>query len=132
MENQPQGLKEIVAQQPYITDQPSFFGLFHHLVYEPTNSRLEHIDRLYAPALREDMKELFALSDEAFGKRLNRLQRYGQAVNGNMLVECYCSKDRMFAALRLMQFTQIDYQPVSEVRFLQGEAAKQAAKVFGL
>ena len=132
MENQQQGLKEIVARQPYITDRPSFFGLVHHLVYEPTNSRLEYKDRLYAPVLREELKELFALGDEAFGKRLNQLQRYEQAVNGNMLVECYCSKDRAFAALRLMQFTQIDYQPVSEVRLLQDEAARQAAKVFGL
>ena len=42
----------------------------------------------------------------------------------------YISKDKEFVALRLKQYAQIDYQPVSEVRFLQGEAAKQAAKVF--
>ena len=41
-------------------------------------------------------------------------------------------QDPDFAALRLKQYAQLDYQPISEVRFLQGDAAKQAAKVFGL
>lgn len=132
MENQPQGLKEIVAQQPYITCKSSFFGLFHHLVYAPTDSRLEYKNRLYAPVVREQLKELFALTDEVFAKRLAKTNRYEQAVNGNMLVECYCSKDRAFVALCLKQFTQIDYVQVSEVHILQGDAAQQAAKVFDL
>ena len=132
MENQTQGLKELVAMQPDITDKPSFFGLFHHLVYSPTGSRLEYKDRLYASVVREELKELFALDDDAFAKRLSRLHCYEQAVNGNMLVECYCSKDRAFAALRLMQYSQIDYQPVSMVHIVQGDAVKQAAKVFDL
>ena len=37
-----------------------------------------------------------------------------------------------FAALQLKHFEQIDYQPISEVRFLQGDAAKHAAIVFDL
>lgn len=131
MENQPKGLKELVAQQSYIIDDSLFFGLFHRFLYAPTASTLQFESRYYAPVLREELKELFASSDDAFEKRLAKLNRYEQAVNGNMQVECCFSKDREFGALRLMQYAQIDYQPVSEVRFLQGEAAKQAAKVFG-
>lgn len=81
--------------------------------------------------IAEELKELFALSDQALEKRLAKLQRYEQAVNGNMLVECCFSKDREFGALRLKQYEQIDYQPISEVRLPQGDAAKQAAKIFG-
>lgn len=132
MENQPQGLREIVALQPYIIDDSLFFGLFHRLLYAPTASCLEFENRLYAPVLKEELKELFALSDQALEKRLAKLQRYEQAVNGNMLVECCFSKDREFGALRLKQYEQIDYQPISEVRFLQGDAAKHAAIVFDL
>ena len=131
MENQPNGLKEIVALQPYIIDDSLFFGLFHRFLYAPTTSTLQFDSRYYAPVLREELKELFALSDEALEKRFAKLQCYEQAVNGNMQVECCFSKDKEFVALRLMQYAQIDYQPVSEVRFLQGDAAKQAAKVFG-
>lgn len=131
MENQPKGLKELVAQQPYIIDDSLFFGLFHRFLYAPTASTLQFESRYYAPVLREEMKELFALSDQAFEKRLAKLQCYEQAVNGNMQVECCFSKDKEFGALRLMQYAQIDYQPVSDVRFVQGDAAKQAAKVFG-
>lgn len=132
MENQPQGLKESVAQQTYITRKSSFFGLINRLVYAPTDSRLNFTCRYYAPILREELKELFALGGQVLEKRLAKMNRFEQAVNGNLLVECCVSADKEFAALQLKHFEQIDYQPISEVRFLQGESAMQAAKIFDL
>ena len=132
MENQPQGLKESVALQSYITRKSSFFGLINRLVYAPTDSRLNFTCRYYAPILREELKELFALGGQVLEKRLAKMHRFEQAVNGNLLVECCVSADKEFAALQLKHFEQIDYQPISEVLFLQGESAMQAAKIFDL
>lgn len=132
MENQPQGLKESVALQSYITRKSSFFGLINRLVYAPTDSRLNFTSRYYAPILREELKELFALGGQVLEKRLAKMNRFEQAVNGNLLVECCVSADKEFAALQLKHFEQIDYQPISDVRFLQGESAMQAAIVFDL
>ena len=132
MENQPQGLKESVALQTYITRRSTFFGLINRLVYAPTDSRLNFTCRYYAPILREELKELFALGGQVLEKRLAKMNRFEQAVNGNLLVECCVSADKEFAALQLKHFEQIDYQPISEVRFLQGESAMQAAKIFDL
>lgn len=132
MENQPQGLKESVALQSYITRRSTFFGLINRLVYAPTDSRLNFTYRYYAPILREELKELFALGGQVLEKRLAKMNRFEQAVNGNLLVECCVSADKEFAALQLKHFEQIDYQPISEVRFLQGESAMQAAKIFDL
>lgn len=132
MENQPQGLKESVALQSYITRKSTFFGLINRLVYAPTDSRLNFTCRYYAPILREELKELFALGDQVLEKRLAKMNRFEQAVNGNLLVECCMSADKEFAALQLKHFEQIDYQPISDVRFLQGESAMQAAKIFDL
>ena len=132
MENQPQGLKESVALQSYITRKSSFFGLINRLVYAPTDSRLNFTYRYYAPILREELKELFALGGQVLEKRLAKTNRFEQAVNGNLLVECCVSADKEFAALQLKHFEQIDYQPIGEVRFLQGESAMQAAKIFDL
>lgn len=132
MENQPQGLKESVALQSYITRKSSFFGLINRLVYAPTDSRLNFTCRYYAPILHEELKELFALGGQVLEKRLAKMNRFEQAVNGNLLVECCVSADKEFAALQLKHFEQIDYQPISEVRFLQGESAMQAAKIFDL
>lgn len=132
MENQPQGLKESVALQTYITRKSSFFGLINRLVYASTDSRLNFTCRYYAPILREELKELFALGGQVLEKRLAKMNRFEQAVNGNLLVECCVSADKEFAALQLKHFEQIDYQPISEVRFLQGEPAMQAAKIFDL
>ena len=132
MENQPQGLKESVALQTYITRKSTYFGLITRLVYAPTDSRLNFTSRYYAPILREELKELFALGGQVLEKRLAKMNRFEQAVNGNLLVECCVSADKEFAALQLKHFEQIDYQPISEVRFLQGESAMQAAKIFDL
>lgn len=132
MENQPQGLKESVALQTYITRKSTFFGLITRLVYAPTDSRLNFTCRYYAPILREELKELFALGGQVLEKRLAKMNRFEQAVNGNLLVECCVSADKEFAALQLKHFEQIDYQPISDVRFLQGESAMQAAKIFDL
>lgn len=132
MENQPQGLEESVALQPYITRKSTFFGLINRLVYAPTGSRLNFTSRYYAPILREELKELFALGDQVLEKRLAKMNRFEQAMNGNLLVECCVSADKQFVALQLKHFEQIDYQPISEVRFLQGDAAKHAAIVFDL
>ena len=132
MENQPQGLKESVALQSYITRKSTFFGLINRLVYAPTDSRLNFTCRYYAPILREELKELFALGGQVLEKRLAKMNRFEQAVNGNLLVECCVSADKEFAALQLKHFEQIDYQPISDVRFLQGKSAMQAAKIFDL
>lgn len=132
MENQPQGLKESVALQSYITRKSTFFGLINRLVYAPTDSRLNFTCRYYAPILREELKELFALGGQVLENRLAKMNRFEQAVNGNLLVECCVSADKEFAALQLKHFEQIDYQPISDVRFLQGESAMQAAKIFDL
>ena len=132
MENQPQGLKESLALQSYITRKSTFFGLINRLVYAPTDSRLNFTNRYYAPILREELKELFALGDQVLEKRLAKMNRFEQAMNGNLLVECCVSADKQFVALQLKHFEQIDYQPISEVRFLQGESAMQAAKIFDL
>ena len=63
---------------------------------------------------------------------MNKDIKYEQAYNGNMLVEGFVSADKQFVALRLLQYAQIDYQPVSDIHYMQGNAATQAAKTFDL
>lgn len=118
--------------KPYIAQKSVLFGLFHYMVYTPTNSKLHHFTRNYAPLLAGELKDLFKLDDEAMGKRLFKCNCYEQAVNGNLQVDGYVSADKQFVSLRLYQYSQIDYQPISERHYLQGEAAAQAAVVFGL
>jgi len=132
MENSMQGFNEIITQHPDIARKSTFFGLFSHLVYSPTNSRLRFFSRFYGAVVRDELKDLFRLDDEAFAKRLKKDIKYEQAYNGNMLVEGFVSADKQFVALRLLQYAQIDYQPLSEAHYLQGNAATQAVKVFGL
>jgi len=115
-----------------ITRKSSFFGLFHHLVYTPTNSRISDYSRYYSQLVRDEMRDLFSLEDSKFEQRLAKLPAYEEAVNGNVLVEGHVSADKQFVSLRLYIYEQIDYRPVSKTYFLQGEAAQQAVRVFKL
>ncbi len=121
-----------LIDQPYIARKSAFFGLFHHLVYTPTNSRITDYDRYYGLIVRDEMKDLFSLEDDKFVQRLSKLNTYEEAVNGNVLVEGHISADKQFVSLRLYLYEQIDYRPVSKTYFLQGEAALLATKVFKL
>ncbi|MBQ7192124.1 MAG: hypothetical protein IJS00_04550 [Paludibacteraceae bacterium] len=118
--------------KPYIAQKSAFFGLFHYMVYTPTNSKLHHFECCYPPLLAGELKDLFSLDDEKFAARLTKCSKYEQSINGNLLVNGYVSADKQFVSLRLYQFSQIDYQPVSDIRYLQGESAFKAAQVFGL
>ena len=119
-------VNELVARKS------SFFGLFHHLVYTPTNSRITDYSRYYSQLVRGEMKDLFSLEDDKFVQRLAKLQTYEEAVNGNVLVEGHISADKQFVSLRLYLYEQIDYRPASKTYFLQGDAAQQAVRVFKL
>ena len=121
-----------LIEQSYIARKSSFFGLFHHLVYTPTNSRITDYARYYGLIVRDELRDLFSLEDDKFVQRLSKLTTYEEAVNGNVLVEGHVSADKQFVSLRLYLYEQIDYRPASKTYFLQGEAAQQAVKVFRL
>ncbi len=44
-------------------------------------------------------------------------------VNGNYLAELCCSRDGAFAAVQLRQFSQLSYEPVTDVHCYEGDAA---------
>ena len=119
-------VNELVARKS------AFFGLFHHLVYTPTNSRMSDYNRYYSHIVRDELRDLFSQEDSRFVQRLAKLQTYEEAVNGNVLVEGHVSADKQFVSLRLYLYEQIDYRPASKTYFLQGDAAQQAVRVFKL
>ena len=47
-----------LIEQPYIARKSSFFGLFHHFVYMPTNSRISDYSRYYGHVVRDEMAVL--------------------------------------------------------------------------
>lgn len=49
---------------------------------------------------------------------------------GNVRLEAALSRDHQFAALQIVKFTNFNYLPVSEVKFLEGADAATVAAVF--
>lgn len=116
----------------YIEHKKAFFGLVDYLIYKPTNSRLHSFTRYYSPKVREQLKSLFALDDDKFAQSLGKCSHLEEFANGNIMIDGYVSKDKQFVSLQMYQYEQLDYNPVSRTIYLHGEAAKQAAVVFGL
>ena len=132
METCPKTLKAIISSHPNIQTSTTFFGLSTRLVYTPTDSRIQFIDRYYAPSYSGQLQQLFSLTDPHLSTQLKKTHPYAEAYNGKMLLECCVSKDKEFVAMRLSQYENIDYLPITEVRFLFGPLAKQAASFFQL
>ena len=86
-----------LTELSYIARKSSFFGLFHHLVYTPTNSRITDYARYYGHIVRDELRDLFSLEDDKFVQRLSKQPAYEESINGNVLVEGHISADKQSA-----------------------------------
>jgi hypothetical protein len=51
-------------------------------------------------------------------------------LNGNYLAEVCVSQDEAFAAVLLLQFSELNYVPVTDALFFEGNEASLVAKLF--
>lgn len=123
MENSSERLLDLVAQNPDIECHRAFFGLITRYVYTPTQSRLSAFSCCYAHALRDDMLRLLQASELNLCKLADKGIKYEQNANGNLLLEGYRSADGRFMAVRLLQYAELDYRAITDVRFLTGDSA---------
>lgn len=104
-----------------------FLGLFTKYIYRPTESLLEAYE--------------LELSPEQGGRLLRILQgeqpaQHMEGVclkpidNGSYLLEAVRSQDGQFAALHLLHWTQLNYEPVSPILIFEGDDAWKVSKTF--
>ncbi len=122
-------LSEALAGDPRITVTTSFFGLSEKATYVPTQSRIVAIRREYTPETGQSIAH--ALRADA-GKRaalLSALGHLNDTSDGNYQLEACYAEDHSFAVLRLYQYEQLKYRPVSELCVFEGAEAAEATKI---
>ena len=132
MENENLDLRTIVAQHQDIALRKQLFGLLSNLYYTPTDSKLIFCQKFFAPEYLPELKELFEKEDNAIVQRAAKGAHFEEFINGNFCLETYLSKDRQFAAIRLLQFSSLQYNPITDVRFFTGAAAQAVCQLTDL
>ncbi len=106
----------------------SFFGLKTSAVYRPTNSPIEanifefaQADGLQLQHILTSRKPL----SEALGNFVPT-----PTTNGNYMAEVCTSQDGAFAAVQLLQFEQLGYEPVTDVLIFEGDDALRLQHIF--
>jgi hypothetical protein len=107
----------------------SLFGLRSKATFSPTNSIIDANIFEYSPADGERIKHLLEILHE---KKVDAIGDFHPktTVNGNYMAEVCASRDGVFLAVQLFQFTHMSYEPVTEVLIFEGDEAHAVAKLF--
>jgi len=112
-----------------ISIRKSFFGLRTTAVYRPTGSIIDARILEFSPADGNHLKQIFYTS----GIELDRIIgdfRPKPISNGNYLAEVCTSRDGIFLAVRIYQYSQLNYNPVTDTLIFEGDDARTVGKMF--
>ena len=112
-----------------ISVSKSLFGLHTTAVYTPTNSVIDAHTVELSPADGEHVKRILSSPREDLAQVIGDFSPKPVA-NGNYMVEVCTSRDGVFAAILLHQFTRMSYEPVTDVVVFEGDEARAIAKLF--
>ena len=113
-----------------ISISKSLFGLKTKAVYKKTGSKIMAKTIEFSPTDGERLKSILNTPKEKMSQAIGDY-RPKPIVNGNYMMEICVSEDSEFIALQLLQFNRLNYEPVSELHFFEGEDAKTIEKMFG-
>ncbi len=121
-------LSEALAGDPRITVTTSFFGLSEKAIYVPTQSRIIAVRREYTPEYGQPIAHALRADASKRASLLGALGHLNDTSDGNYQIEACYAEDHSFAALRLYQYEQLKYRPVSELCVFEGPEAAEAIK----
>ena len=113
-----------IAKDDRVSINKSLFGLLSCAVYKPTSSKLTARKIEYRKETGEKIEDALKLPKEKQAEQLAAIGKLPRTTLGNYLLEECHSADNSFAALRLYKFTEMSYQPVTEVCYFENDAAK--------
>ena len=112
-----------------ISISKSLFGLRTTATYNPTNSVIDAKSFEYSPADGEYLKRLLETPHDKLTAAIGDF-RPKATVNGNYMVEVCASRDGVFLAIQLFQFTRMSYESVTDVLIFDGDDAKALSPLF--
>lgn len=112
-----------------ISINKSLFGLRTTATYTPSNSIIDAMVFEYSPADGERLARLLDTPCEKLSDAIGNFHPKA-TVNGNYMAEVCFSRDGAFLAVQILQFARLSYEPVTEVLFFEGDAARVVRQLF--
>ena len=107
----------------------SFFGMRTTAVYSSTQSVIDARIYEYTPDEGARLKRILDTPRFELAKAIGNF-RPQTVPNGNYMLECCISRDGRFVALQLLQYQQMNYEPVTETLVYEGEEAHIISRLF--
>ena len=120
--------KDICANN-HISINKSLFGLRTTVVYNPTGSIIDARVLEFSSADGEQVKHLLNSSSMDLAKIIGNF-RPKPISNGNYMAEVCTSRDGNFLAVKLLQFSVLNYESVTDVIIFEGSDASIIGKLF--
>ena len=118
-----------ICTNNHISIHKSMFGLRTTAVYNPTGSIIDARVLEFTSADGEEIKRILLASSEERAKAIAGF-RPKPITNGNYLAEVCTSRDGAFLAVRLQQFSILNYEPVTDVLIFEGDDAEGIGILF--
>lgn len=119
-----------VAANKNIEIKKTFFGLKTQVIYTPTGSPVDCYRKEYAPDAESSLGRMLDNTGDKLAEVAKNVADIKEVDMGNVRLEAALSRDHQFAALQIVKFTNFNYLPFSEVKFLEGADAATVAAVF--
>lgn len=113
-----------IAANPKIEVKKRLFGLFNRVIYKPTRSSVVARRFEYSAEEGEQLKRLLDLQGEALEQRLKVQKQMHHVDLGSVELQTCYSLDHRFAALQLMNYRNLCYEPITAVRIFEGRDAE--------
>ena len=107
----------------------SFFGFKTTATYLPSNSIIDACTKEYSPQNGDRLKRILLSEHKNLEDAVGNFHPE-EIPNGNYLVEVCWSRDKHFAALLLLQYNHLCYEPVTEVITFEGIEADIICRLF--
>ena len=118
-----------ISTDARISIKKSLFGLRTIAVYNPTGSIVDARVLEFSSDDGEQLKRILSAPREEISKAVAGF-RPEPVTNGNYLAEVCTSRDGNFLAVYLLQFSILNYEPITDVLIFEGAEAHAVGKLF--
>lgn len=112
-----------------ISISKSLFGLKTIVTYNKTQSKVSARTIQLSPSDGEHLKRFLEKPKNDIESAIGNFHPK-EVANGNYMLELAQSEDGNFLALLLHQFTQLSYEPVTQMLTFEGNEAQTISKLF--
>ena len=118
-----------ICDNNHISINKSLFGLRTTAVFKPTGSIIDACVMEFSPADGEQLMRILCSPSEDIPQAIGNF-RPKPISNGNFLAEVCTSRDGNFLAVRLYQYSQLNYNASTGLLIFEGEDARAIGKLF--